>query len=232
MLVDNTSADLLRIPACRIDNTADRRCAVDNNHPSGNADPPQSFHDHLNQRRHNDVGPVLSGVGGIVGHRLRRPEHNTTLFRDDIHHPAGIGERVLAGAVHRDLLAVHGVNVGGDGMVSGIGRKGIVNRLRMALSYCPIFALSRYWTIAVVWCSGDMKTIHDPRYKELIERLVALRKQKGITQEQLATRLGRLRTYVVKIEHADCKIDILLLHDWIRALDSDPSEILSSLTWW
>lgn len=77
-----------------------------------------------------------------------------------------------------------------------------------------------------------MKTIHDPRYKELIERLVALRKQKGITQEQLATRLGRLRTYIVKIERADCKIDILLLRDWIRALDSDPAEVLSSLTWW
>lgn len=55
-----------------------------------------------------------------------------------------------------------------------------------------------------------MKTIFDPNYRRLISWLVSERKNKGITQPQLAVILGfPSQSYISKIETFERKIDVV-----------------------
>lgn len=77
-----------------------------------------------------------------------------------------------------------------------------------------------------------MKSIHDPRYSEFIEHLVAVRLSKNVTQAQLAQTLKRAQSYVAKVENLDRRIDIVETRDWLTALGIVPSIFLMELLWW
>ena len=64
-----------------------------------------------------------------------------------------------------------------------------------------------------------MSSIHDPRYKRLIQELIYIRELKKITQVELATSLKKPQSYVAKVENLDRRLDILELNDWLIALD-------------
>lgn len=64
-----------------------------------------------------------------------------------------------------------------------------------------------------------MSSIHDPRYKKLIQELIAIRELKKITQVELATSLKKSQSYVAKVENLDRRIDVLELQDWLTVLD-------------
>lgn len=71
-----------------------------------------------------------------------------------------------------------------------------------------------------------MRSIHDPRYKDLINKLIELRESKSVTQVELAQRLGKPQSYVSKVEILERRMDIIELMDWINALDEKLSEFL------
>lgn len=73
-----------------------------------------------------------------------------------------------------------------------------------------------------------MKTIHKDRYSKLIEEMVRLRKDKKMTQTQLAQQLGRPQSYVGKVETRERKLDIIEFVDWCNAIGQSPSEVLRS----
>ncbi|WP_363802517.1 helix-turn-helix transcriptional regulator [Mesorhizobium sp.] len=56
-----------------------------------------------------------------------------------------------------------------------------------------------------------------------------LRKVKGLTQEQVAEKLGRPQSFVAKYEGGERRLDAIEFLDVTAALDTDPCEILSSL---
>ena len=64
-----------------------------------------------------------------------------------------------------------------------------------------------------------MSSIHDPRYKRLIQELIYIRELKKITQVELATSLKKSQSYVAKVENLDRRIDVLELQDWLTVLD-------------
>ena len=64
-----------------------------------------------------------------------------------------------------------------------------------------------------------MSSIHDPRYKKLIQELIDIRELKKITQVELATSLKKPQSYVAKVENLDRRIDVLELQDWLSVLD-------------
>jgi transcriptional regulator with XRE-family HTH domain len=64
-----------------------------------------------------------------------------------------------------------------------------------------------------------VKSIHDPRYVELIGRLRRARQGRGVQQSELAARLGRPQSYVSKIETGERRLDLVELLDICRALD-------------
>lgn len=56
-----------------------------------------------------------------------------------------------------------------------------------------------------------VKSVHDPRYIELIGRLRLARRREGVTQGQLARRLGKSQSYVSKIETGERRVDLVEL---------------------
>lgn len=66
-------------------------------------------------------------------------------------------------------------------------------------------------------------TLHDPRYRQLIDLLVAARKEAGLTQDGLSARLGRPQSFLGKIETFQRRLDALELFDLLEALGLPPA---------
>ena len=66
------------------------------------------------------------------------------------------------------------------------------------------------------------RTIHSPEHQALRELLIAARKSAGLTQEQVARRLGRQQSFVAKYEGGERRLDVIEFIAVARALDQDP----------
>lgn len=64
-----------------------------------------------------------------------------------------------------------------------------------------------------------MKSIHDPRYVEMISHLKQVRKSKKVSQVELGERLRRDQKYVSKVESLVRRLDLIELCDWLDALE-------------
>ena len=71
-----------------------------------------------------------------------------------------------------------------------------------------------------------MRSIHDPRYQDLIKKLIELRESKDVTQVELAYRLGKPQSYVSKVEILERRLDVIELMDWVNVLNEYYSIIL------
>jgi len=69
----------------------------------------------------------------------------------------------------------------------------------------------------------------DPRYRELIDKLIVARKTKGLSQEALAKTLGRHQQFVSRYETGERRLDIVEFIDIGRALDFDLNSVLAIL---
>jgi transcriptional regulator with XRE-family HTH domain len=56
--------------------------------------------------------------------------------------------------------------------------------------------------------------------------LVEIREQAGVTQRELARRLGRAHSYVGRIETGDRRIDLPEFMQWCEVLGAEPVEVL------
>ena len=54
-----------------------------------------------------------------------------------------------------------------------------------------------------------MKSIHDPRYLEIIARLRSARKSLKVSQVELSLRLGKPQSYISKVERGERRIDLV-----------------------
>ena len=63
-------------------------------------------------------------------------------------------------------------------------------------------------------------SLYDPRYRFIIHRLISARQSAGLSQDELATRIGVGQPEISKIEHFARKIELLELIDWIKATES------------
>ena len=72
-------------------------------------------------------------------------------------------------------------------------------------------------------------SVHHPRYQALQGGLVALRKSTGMSQVQLAERLGVGQSYISKIERGEAYVDVLMFVDWCQACGVTPGSTLDQL---
>ena len=66
------------------------------------------------------------------------------------------------------------------------------------------------------------KQIHDRGYRQLVATLKATRKEQGLTQAEVAARLGVCRTWVSKIESCEVGLDLLGVIRLCRAVYPAP----------
>jgi transcriptional regulator with XRE-family HTH domain len=59
---------------------------------------------------------------------------------------------------------------------------------------------------------------HDPRYRDLIDKLVAARKARGLSQEALAKALDRHQQFVSRYETGERRLDAVEFVDIARQL--------------
>ena len=71
------------------------------------------------------------------------------------------------------------------------------------------------------------KSIGTTNYRALLALLRSMRTEAGITQDQLAERLGRAQTWVSKTELGERRIDLEELRQWSDALGVDVRDLVA-----
>lgn len=72
-------------------------------------------------------------------------------------------------------------------------------------------------------------SLHDLRYKRLIDSIVDARKAAGLTQRDLAARLKQPPSYVGKIESRQRRLDLIEMVDLLEAIGVKPAKFVSDL---
>lgn len=74
-----------------------------------------------------------------------------------------------------------------------------------------------------------LKSLRSPEHLRLIELLTAAREKAGLTQQQLADRLGKHQSFVAKYEGGERRIDVIEFLTIARALELDPSRAVREI---
>ena len=69
-------------------------------------------------------------------------------------------------------------------------------------------------------------SIFTQRHQELIAFIASVRKAAGITQVELAARLGRPQSFVSKVERGERRLDVIEFCQVAEALGHDPAKLL------
>ena len=72
-----------------------------------------------------------------------------------------------------------------------------------------------------------MRSVHSRTYQRAIDELRKARASAGMTQEQVAARLGRPQSFVAKVERGERRIDIAEFVDFARAIGAEPLKLFS-----
>ena len=73
------------------------------------------------------------------------------------------------------------------------------------------------------------RSISSLEYRRLCQLLVEARKRTGLTQTQVAARLGRLQAFVSRYERGERRLDVVEFLNVADALEVDPHSILAGV---
>jgi transcriptional regulator with XRE-family HTH domain len=73
------------------------------------------------------------------------------------------------------------------------------------------------------------KSLHTPEYAALIRSLIEMRKQTGMTQQEVAKRLGKPQSYVAKVEGGERRLDLVEFVMLAKALGENPTALFDRL---
>jgi len=74
-----------------------------------------------------------------------------------------------------------------------------------------------------------LKSIYESAYRALLVALVEAREEAGLTQQQLADKLGRPQSFVSKVENGDRRLDVIEFLELCRLLGADAAELLKRI---
>jgi transcriptional regulator with XRE-family HTH domain len=75
-----------------------------------------------------------------------------------------------------------------------------------------------------------VKSTNTPQYRAVLDRLIAARKASGLSQAELASRLGRPQSYIAKIEIGERRLDVVEFLELARILGVSPASVLENLS--
>lgn len=73
------------------------------------------------------------------------------------------------------------------------------------------------------------KSIHSPQHQKLRELLIAARKKAGLTQAEVAERLGRPQSFVAKYEGGERRLDVIEFIQVSGAVGLDPARAVRAV---
>jgi transcriptional regulator with XRE-family HTH domain len=73
------------------------------------------------------------------------------------------------------------------------------------------------------------KSVFTDAYASVVAALVALRKEQGVSQVELARRLGKSQQFISYVEHCERRIDVVEFFAIVRALGEDPLVVLGKV---
>ena len=73
------------------------------------------------------------------------------------------------------------------------------------------------------------RTLASPRHEALRALLVERRKAAGLTQQRVASKLGRYQSYVAYLESGQRRIDVIEFLELSEAIGFDPFKLLRKL---
>lgn len=73
------------------------------------------------------------------------------------------------------------------------------------------------------------RSVFSPAYKALLALLLEARQQAGVSQGELAKRLGRPQPFVSYIERGERRIDVIEFYAIMAALGADPVQKFAEL---
>ena len=73
-----------------------------------------------------------------------------------------------------------------------------------------------------------MGSTHQLHYKRLVQRLKAARRSAGLTQAEVAKRLGRPQSFVSKYERGERRLDVVEFGHVATAIGFDPVSFLTN----
>ncbi len=73
------------------------------------------------------------------------------------------------------------------------------------------------------------KTIYSREYAALLKLLRAARESAGVTQVELAERLGQTQSFVSKVERGDSRLDIIQLRTILQEFEMSLSDFVAQL---
>ncbi len=74
-----------------------------------------------------------------------------------------------------------------------------------------------------------MKTLSSPLYRQFLVLMREARDQAGLSQVQLAERLGRPQSFISKYESGERRLDVAEFIEICRALDVSATKLLKKL---
>jgi transcriptional regulator with XRE-family HTH domain len=74
-----------------------------------------------------------------------------------------------------------------------------------------------------------VRTIHSDGQQELCKLLIDARKSQGLTQEDLAARLGCQQSLIARLESGQRRLDVVEFVVVARALSASPTELLAKI---
>jgi len=73
------------------------------------------------------------------------------------------------------------------------------------------------------------KSVFTDAYASLLEVLVELRKDAGLTQVELSRRLGKPQPFISYVERGERRVDVIEFYAIVRALRGDPVVVFERL---
>ncbi len=73
---------------------------------------------------------------------------------------------------------------------------------------------------------SNMKSIFSDKYKVFVVRIREARVKAGITQGELAKRIGKTQSYISKLESAQIRLDIVQLKELAQAIGKNIKHFL------
>ncbi len=74
------------------------------------------------------------------------------------------------------------------------------------------------------------KSVYSEQYRKVLDWLIAARKATGLTQQQVADRLGKPQSFIAKYEGGERRLDVVEFVTIAKLLKADPASAIRLIT--